>query len=183
MKLNYKLGILLWLFTTVACGDAGIGFNITRKVAVDFNVFVPGNDPGIETDRPEFNEPFRLKDVGAFEDVLSDLADADGVVINSITYSISEVSPAEEVSLDQITLSVASISAEQINVLGVTGTLQNTPESTAGVSATDTETIQEILKNFKEVDNRLTFDFAEIPSSDLDFIFTLYYDVTLRVRF
>lgn len=183
MKRNYQLGILLLLLGTIACGDAGIGFNITRKIAVDFNVSVTGNDPSIETDRPEFNRPFRLTDVGAFEDVLSDLADADGVVINSITYSISEVSPDEEVSLDQITLSVASVSAEQINVLGITGTLQNTPETTAGVSAADTETIQEILKNFKEVDNRLTFDFAEVPTSDLDFIFTLYYDVTLRVRF
>lgn len=173
--------LFVWL-ALAACGDAGVGFNVSKKVPINFHIFVAGNDPNVELNPPAFTETFRLADVGSFEDVLSNLAAEDGVIINGITYSISEVSIGEEVALDEISLSVASSSAQQINVLAITGRLQNTAETNAGVNDQDTEIIKNILTNFREVDNTMTFDFAEVPPTDLEFVFTLYYDVTLRVR-
>lgn len=166
-----------------ACGDEGLGFNITKNVPVEFIIEIPANDPAVQETPPSFTETFRLADVGAFEDVLSNLAETGGVTINSITYSITEVSEEEEVTLDEIRLSVSSSSAEQLNVLGISGTLRNTPETDAGVVDSDVQMITEILTNYKEVDNTLIFYFSELPATDLNFVFTLYYDVTLRVRY
>jgi len=183
MKRIFKTLVVLLVLVSTACGDAGIGFNVSKKVPVVFNISIQGNDPDIEVNPPAFTETFRLSDVGSFEDALSELAETDGVVVNSVSYAIAEVSAQEEIQIDQISLSVASTAAQQINVLNITGTLQNTPESPAGVGNEDTELIKDILTNFKEVENTLTFDFSEVPASDLDFVFTLYYDITLRVRF
>jgi hypothetical protein len=176
-----SIPFLLLMFA--GCGDAGIGFNITRNVPIIFEIAVPGNNPGIEIDPPAFNKTFRLSDVTAFKDALSDLAESDAVTINSVTYAITDVSTEEEVELDEISLSVASEVTQQRSVLAITGKLQNTSERSAGVNDSDTGTIEQVLTTYKEVDNTLTFDFAEVPTSDLNFTFTLYYNITLRVRY
>jgi hypothetical protein len=183
MKKNCWSSIPFLLLMFAGCGDAGIGFNITRNVPIIFKVVVPGNDPGVEINPPAFTQTFRLSDVSTFQDALSDLAESDAVTVNSVTYAITDVSTEEEVELDEISLSVASEVTQQRSVLAITGKLQNTSERSAGVNDSDTGTIEQILTTYKEVDNTLTFDFAEAPASDLDFTFTLYYNITLRVRY
>lgn len=183
MKKLFSWACCLQSLLLSSCGQEGIGFNITRKVPVVFEIAIAANDPSVEETHPDFTEAFRLADTGSFRDVLSDLAEADGVTINSVTYSITEVSEEEEITLDEIRLSVASSDAEQLNVLGISGTLRNTPETEAGVSDADVALIEEILTNYHEVDNTLIFDLGEVPSNELNFVFTLYYDVTLRARY
>lgn len=184
MKNYFSPAVTFLLPLLFACGDEGLGFNITKNVPVEFVIEIPANDPAVQEIPPSFTETFRLADVGAFEDVLSNLAETGGgVTINAITYSITEVSEEEEVTVDEIRLSVSSSSAEQLNVLGISGTLRNTAATDAGVVDSDVQMITEILTNYKEVDNTLIFYFSELPATDLHFVFTLYYDVTLRVRY
>ncbi len=166
-----------------SCSDAGVGFNLSRKVPIVFEIYVPGNDLGVEPVTPSFTETFRLSDVKAFKNVLEDLAENDAVTINFVSYTITEVDSDEEIAIDAINLTVVSIAEQKDNVLAITGSLKNTPEGDAGVKAADKTVISNILTTYKEVDNTLTFDFPEIPDTDLNFIFTLYYDVTLRVRY
>ncbi len=183
MKRTLKVLALGIGILSTACGDAGIGFNISKKIPITFDIFIQGNDPGIEINPPTFSETFRLSDVESFEDVLSDIPGEDGIVVNSITYAIVDISGEEEVPVEQITLSVQGGSASPITILDITGTLQNIPETSAGIESEDTEQVKTILKNLKEVENILVFNFAEVPANDLDFAFVLYYDITLRVRF
>ncbi len=168
---------------TFACGDEGVGFNITKKVPVIFNVEIPANDPVVLISPPDFIETYRLRDVGAFDDVLSNLDETNGLIVNEISYSITEVDPDEEITIDEIRLNVTSSGAEQRSVLGISGTLQNTPETKATVTSSDINIIAEILLNYQEVDNILVFYLPEAPANDLNFVVTLYYDVTVRARF
>jgi hypothetical protein len=183
MKKLFRTTAPLVLLLFGACGDAGIGFNITRNVPIVFKITVPGNDPGVEINPPAFTQTFRLADVTAFQDVLSDLAASDAIAVNSITYSIADVSHEEEVPIDNISLTLTSATEEQVSVLDITGSLRNIPETPAGVNDTDRNGVKEILTHYQEVDNTLTFDFAEVPASDLNFTFTLFYNITLRVRY
>jgi len=183
MASQFKFLALFLFLLAVSCGDAGVGFNVSRRVPVMFDIFVPGNDPSIQTNFPSFTEPFRLKDVGTFENVLSDLAENDGVVINAITYAIGNVSDEERAAVDGISLNVSSSTGEEVNELDVSGTLQSTPETTTGIDDDGVAVIEGLLTNNKEVDNTVIFDFAELPTSDLAFTLIIYYDVTLRVRY
>lgn len=172
------------------CGDAGIGFNVSKEfpVEVPITIEIP-TVPSEIADLLDVNPPseafnYNLNEVGAFDDALDGLGgSADNIIVNELSYEITEISAAEEAPLDELTISV-NIGGAPLEIFRQTDQLTNQSKTPITLTEAQRSSIVNELFNSDRVDATVVFDLSDIPSSgeDLVFNFTLYFDVTLRAR-
>ena len=182
-------------FTLVSCGEAGIGFNVTKEVPVDVPIFIDIPDPEVDAnatalinDLLNVNPPsesfnYNLNEVGAFDDALEDIGDEESIVVNAIFYEVTGVDESEEVLLDELSVTV-TIAGEPLTLLSFRAQLSDTEKRPISLTEAQKESIIAELRSSEEINSEVIFDLSELPSSseDINFDFRMYFDLTLRAR-
>lgn len=172
-----------------SCGEAGIGFNIGKEFPVDipveaeitdFGVPVGFNPPAL----PPYNATYELGDVGDFSE---DIDNVDEVIFNKLSYQIDNVETSEEIDIDEMRIDVILDNGTQLTLFNlVNDQLSNTEITEIELSADELQQLKESLEGTGgtngSISSEIIFDFAEVPNQDLDFIFRLYFDVTVKIR-
>ncbi len=192
---NRIASVLCCVIFMLSCGDAGIGFNVSKELPVtisDITIPIPDIDAPDEiadllddVDPPSESLNYNLNEVGAFDDALGDFQgfSSDDILVNEMSYEITNISSTEEVNLDVLRITV-NIGGSDLVLLEQTDVLSN--QSKTPISLTDAQrsSIVDELLNAEQVNASVVFDLAEIPDSgeDIIFDFSLYFDVTLKAR-
>lgn len=170
-----------------ACGEAGVGFNLSTEfpVTAPFAVPIPTTPEGL-TDLLDLNPPsesleYSLGSVDAFSDDLDNLGE---VEINAIYYEITGIDGNEgNIDLDEfrITLTIGGVGLPLVNNTG--GQLANVAKTE--ISLTDSERSELInqLLGGGAIGADVLFDLASIPSglTNLGMDFTMFFDVTVKI--
>lgn len=165
-----------------ACGEAGIGFNISKNLPVEIPVqFSLATDfplPGINPPAsPAVSDTYDLSSLG------EDVNEIPEVIINELSFEIDGISSAEEVALDDISIDLILSNGNRINLAAGLTRLENRDLVVVlGNNDPRLDQLATTLFQDKELGFEIVFDFAEVPSNDLDFIYRLYFDVTAKVR-
>lgn len=182
MKLFTAILSLALLSVIVGCGDEGIGFNIGKEVPatipVDLPFSNPGNLPvGFNPDAYTEETEFNLTDI-ASED---DLDNLDGIVINAISYDLTGITSGEDVQVDNFSLSFRT---EGGILLATIPIATNAPLANISKSEADFNQagLQSALENNETIISEFTIDFQTVPNNDIDFDFTFYFDVVVKIR-
>lgn len=187
MRTLFSIAILSLI--AFSCGEAGIGFNIGKEFPVDipiqaqisdFGVPVGVNPPAL----PPYSETYQLGDVGDFSD---DLSNVEEVVFKNLSYEIDEVDPTEQIDIDEMRIDVILNNGTKLTLFDIpTDQLQNIEKTAIQLSDDELRQLKESLEgtsgNNGEITSEITFDFGEVPSQDLDFIFRLHFDVLVKIR-
>lgn len=177
----------------LACGDAGIGFNVSTEFPVeitDITIPIPDTPDEIADLLDDLNPPsetfnYDLNEIGAFDDALGDFQNfsSDDILVNVMSYQIDNISATEEVNLDVLRIKV-NVGGSDLVLLEQTDVLAN--QSKTAITLTDAQrsSIVDELLNSERVDAIVEFDLAEVPDSgeDIIFDFSLFFDVTLKAR-
>jgi hypothetical protein len=170
-----------------ACGEAGVGFNLSTEfpVTAPFEVPIP-TAPDELLDLLDVNPPsesieYSLGSVDAFSDDLNDLGE---VRINAIYYEITDLDATESaIDLDEfsITLKIGSVDLPLVSNTG--GQLENVAKTEIALSNAERDQLVQQLLNNQPIGADILFDLASIPSglSNLDMDFTMYFDVTIGI--
>ena len=191
----YLTFLSVFTFTLVSCGEAGIGFNVTKEVPVDVPIFIDIPDPEVDAnatalinDLLNVNPPsesfnYNLNEVGAFDDALEDIGDEESIVVNAIFYEVTGVDESEEVLLDELSVTV-TIAGEPLTLLSFRAQLSDTEKRPISLTEAQKESIIAELRSSEEINSEVIFDLSELPSSseDINFDFRMYFDLTLRAR-
>ena len=191
----YLTFLSVFTFTLVSCGEAGIGFNVTKEVPVDVPIFIDIPDPEVDAnatalinDLLNVNPPsesfnYNLNEVGAFDDALEDIGDEESIVVNAIFYEVTGVDESEEVLLNELSVTV-TIAGEPLTLLSFRAQLSDTEKRPISLTEAQKESIIAELRSSEEINSEVIFDLSELPSSseDINFDFRMYFDLTLRAR-
>ncbi|MFT4736298.1 MAG: hypothetical protein ACI8QD_000176 [Cyclobacteriaceae bacterium] len=175
---------LLSYFTIAAmlfsCGEAGVGFNLSKNLPVTIPVSFPAagfdianfNPPA----SPPISEEYDLSDLG------EDINDIPEVLINELAFEISGISAAEEVDLDNLTIDLILSNNSRISLVPTLSRLENQALTVILSSPNpQLEQLASTLITDKRIAFEVIFDFAEIPTVDLEFEYNLYFDVTAKI--
>jgi hypothetical protein len=183
MKITTTALLLLSLVVFTRCGTEGVGVNVGKVVPVKFPVALEGiNDPRLPilglTNPPayELNESFQLSDI------TSQGGDAiESIVVNALQYKIEGVDSNENFQMENFSVTITRAGGAQIAQfdLFTGGTITNQPKTS--ITNYDSNALVEAMKAEEEINIKTVIDFAEIPSP-IDFDFTFYFDVFVKVR-
>lgn len=185
MKLSTIVVALCILTVTYSCGDAPIGFNIGKVVPLDFPVELEGiNDSKLPIQGLANPPAYTLVETFELTDVTSEVNAVEEILINSLEYKIEGVDASEDFQMDEFTILVrrAGINGAVIAEL----TLFENGDPIANVSRQsitnfDGVELAAALRAEEEITTSAIVDFAEIPSP-IEFEFTFYFDVVVKVR-
>ncbi|WP_421876247.1 hypothetical protein [Marinoscillum sp.] len=181
MKQTLLIGIAAIFLAS--CGEEGIGFNAQKEFPLEIPVELPSGslpislpgDPGPVTREDEYS----LSDVDAFS---GDLDALEEVIVNGLSYEITEVDANEEFDLDNITIELTDPFGNRIALIDIsTPTLTNISKTELSNTAGLAE-LEQALDQREDITSTVSFDFAEIPDQDVNFNFVLYFDVTAKIR-
>ncbi|MBV6644365.1 MAG: hypothetical protein KI790_02890 [Cyclobacteriaceae bacterium] len=191
MKRTLFVAVIAASLFASSCGEAGLGFNVSKEWPIDFPVDFPTGDfvglPGF--DPPALEADYRLDDIDDFADALEDLDNSGAIVFNTMSYEISGVSTAEEFELDDVSVTVVLADNSTIEIFnfpdppaGQDKVLTNISKTEIPLSSNELERLQQSLTTGGRIGTRVAFDFAEAPTTDIEIDFRLFFDVTLRAR-
>lgn len=182
MRNLFSIAVLALL--AISCGDAGVGFNIGKEFPVEIPVDIPAaelgdvNIPGINPPPVTREEEYSLEGAG-----YDDLNNLEEVLVKGLAYEISGVESNEQVNLDQLTITLENQFGTTIAEIDITSSQLSNVSKTSIGNAAGLNALKQALDNQEDIVVITTFDFAEIPSSgNIDFDFTLYFDVVAKVR-
>jgi len=174
MRILTTVVLLGFLATVMSCGEAGVGFNIGKEIAVDL---------------PEFVLPqFTPAGTSVSEEGTYDLSEVTGDVVNDVeivevTYEISGVDANEQVNLTGSQLEIRTKDDSVIGTVPLAGsgsTLQNT--SSPQPTNFNYDILADALVNGSSVITKVTFEVGENLTNEVSFDFTLNFDVVAKIR-
>ena len=177
----------------LACGDAGIGFNVSKEFPItveNITIPIPDTPDAIadlldDVDPPSQSFNYDLNEVGAFDDALDDFSNftSDDIIVNLMAYEIQNIIAAEEVNLDVLSITV-NIAGTPLTLFEQTDVLTNQSKTAISLTEAQRSSIVDELLNAERIDATVLFDLADVPTNgeDIIFDFTLFFDVTLKAR-
>ena len=166
-----------------------MGFNVSKDLPITVPITIEfPTAPDDLTDLLDINPPreefnYNLNEVGAFDDALSDLSGSENILVNRLSYEITEISSSEETPLDVLSITI-NIAGQPLEILTKTGTLTNQSKIEIPLTDDQRNSIIDELATGDAVDAFVIFDLSAVPESgeNLVFDFTLYFDITLKAR-
>lgn len=179
------IAITVLAFFAFSCGEEGIGFNIGKEFPLDIPVDLPNGTPKFVEQVPgdpgpvTFSDTYSLENVDEFSEDLDQLED---IILKNLAFEISGVDASEQFELDSINITLKSEFGVTIAEIKVeTPVLNNVAKTNIGDPA-GLEALAQALDRKEDIESEVSFDFGEVPNEDINFDFTLYFDVVAKIR-
>ncbi len=179
------------LLGITACGDAGVGFNITKAVPITVPVNIPIPDPSdagavdrlLNLNPPSKTVVYDLNDIEAFEGALDGLRDQESIIINSLAYQFEGLDSNEEVDMDGMLITLNTFDTN-LDLLNVRRRLQNIDRTPISLTQEAGDAMVRALTSGEPVTADIVFDLAELPADadSITFDYSLIFDITIRAR-
>lgn len=184
MKLKLFALLIGASLLAVSCEEQDFGFNIGKEVKLEIPVDYTTTDVGLALglNPPAREQELSLSEVDAFSDALSDIQQLGEVVLEGMSYEITDVSANEETPLDELTISVEA-GGQDIELIRLTGTLQDVSKTEIPLTDDQLQAIIDELENTSnDITTRVNIDFASVPSEDIEMNLNVFFDITLKIR-
>jgi len=190
MKKYIFLLIIPSMLLLANCGDEGLGFNVAKEVSAPIPVELPFSSiPYVPSNLAQFWVDLDFNPDGYTESTEYDLSTMvssddldflDEVIINSISYEITGISAAQEINLDALRITYTNLSNNQsLGSITLGSRLRNNAKT---VAALNYDGISQALAQKATIKAEFFIDFATIPTTDINFDFVFYFDVTAKIR-
>ncbi len=173
-----------------SCGDAGVGFNVGKEFPIAIPIEFSDIPDGIPDGFGNFNPPafeesvdYTLAKVDAFDGI-----DIGEVVVKGFAYEIRgiEAIANENIEVEAMSL-VFSANNNAFATIDIASQFngnifENISKTALNENEFDADVLSGLLLQGGVIKGEVTFDFAEVPTTNFDFEFVLYFDVLLKAR-
>ncbi|MEM9326931.1 MAG: hypothetical protein AAGA85_14790 [Bacteroidota bacterium] len=181
----------LTFMAITACGDAGVGFNVSKAVPITIQADIPIPDRGnaeavndlLVVNPPSITLEYDISEIEAFESALDGLQGSESIIINSLAYEFSDISEEEEVDMDAMVITMET-QRSSVDLLNVRRRLQNISRTPISLTDEQREDLASTIANAEPITANVLFDLSELPASadSIIFNYSLIFDITVRAR-
>lgn len=164
----------------LSCGDAGIGFNISKEVPIATTVTL---NTGFGGEITESLLSYNLDDISAFDDALDGSAIIESIQLNELSYEIGNITPDASLEVDLFNFSISADGAPVVLPIEIPE-LTSRSKTSIVINDTDLSSLSNQLLNAGTLDTDVTLDLDDLadlpPSITMEIV--IYVDVTIRAR-